>query len=125
MKTDFKTIKVEIKEGVGVFFMNNPPVNQLSDYFIKELAQAFSEAYEDAAVQAIVITGTGKNFIAGADITQVLGVKTKADILGPALEGTRFISSIETGTNQWWPPSTATASAAVWKSPWAAITGLR
>jgi len=98
MKTDFKTIAVEIKEGVGVFTMNNPPVNQLSDYFIKELAQAFSEAYEDDAIQAIVITGTGKNFIAGADITQVLGVKTKEEILGPALEGTRFISSIETGT---------------------------
>ncbi|MEK6193566.1 MAG: enoyl-CoA hydratase/isomerase family protein, partial [Deltaproteobacteria bacterium] len=98
MKTDFKTIKVEIKDGVGVFFMNNPPVNQLSDHFIKELAQAFSEAYEDDAIQAIVITGSGKNFIAGADITQVLGVKTKEDILGPALEGTRFISSIETGT---------------------------
>jgi len=98
MKTDFKTIAVEIKDGVGVFTMNNPPVNQLSDYFIKELAQAFSEAYEDDAIQAIVITGTGKNFIAGADITQVLGVKTKEEILGPALEGTRFISSIETGT---------------------------
>ena len=41
MKTDFKTIAVEIKDGVGVFTMNNPPVNQLSDYFIKELAQAF------------------------------------------------------------------------------------
>jgi len=98
MKTDFKTIKVEIKDGVGVFFMNNPPVNQLSDYFIKELAQAFSEAYEDDAIQAIVITGSGKNFIAGADITQVLGVKAKAEILGPALEGTHFVSSIETGT---------------------------
>ena len=98
MKTDFKTIAVEIKDGVGVFTMNNPPVNQLSDYFIKEVAQAFTEAYEDDAIQAIVITGIGKNFIAGADITQVLEVKTKEDILGPALAGTRFISSIETGS---------------------------
>ncbi|MEN8245065.1 MAG: 3-hydroxyacyl-CoA dehydrogenase NAD-binding domain-containing protein [Thermodesulfobacteriota bacterium] len=98
MKTDFQTIKVEIKDGVGVFFMNNPPVNQLSDHFIRELAQAFSEAYADETIQAIVITGIGKNFIAGADITQVLGVTTKEEILGPALEVTRFISSIETGT---------------------------
>ena len=97
MKTDFKTITVEVRDGVGVFFMNNPPVNQLSDHFVKELAQAFAETYADNAIQALVITGTGKNFIAGADITQVLGVKTKEEILGPALEGTRFISSIETG----------------------------
>ena len=38
MKTDFKTITVEVRDGVGVFFMNNPPVNQLSDHFVKELA---------------------------------------------------------------------------------------
>ena len=97
MKTDFKTIAVEVNDGVAVFTMNNPPVNQLSDHFVKELAQALGEAYGDEAVKAIVLTGTGSNFIAGADITQILGVKTREDILGPALEATRFISSIETG----------------------------
>ncbi|MBW2632574.1 MAG: enoyl-CoA hydratase/isomerase family protein, partial [Deltaproteobacteria bacterium] len=74
MKTDFKTIAVEVKEGVGVFTMNNPPVNQLSQHFVEELAQAISEAYVDDAIQAIVLTGIGKNFIAGADITQILGI---------------------------------------------------
>ncbi len=97
MKTDFKTIAVEVKEGVGVFTMNNPPVNQLSQHFVEELAQAISEAYADDAIQAIVLTGTGKNFIAGADITQILGIETRDDLLGPALEGTRFLSSIEIG----------------------------
>jgi 3-hydroxyacyl-CoA dehydrogenase/enoyl-CoA hydratase/carnithine racemase len=98
MKTDFKTIQVEIKDGVGVFTMNNPPVNQLSKHFVEELALALTEAYADDTVRAVVLTGTGKNFIAGADITQILGVKTKEEILGPALESTRFISSIETGS---------------------------
>jgi enoyl-CoA hydratase/carnithine racemase len=27
METDYKTIRVEIKDGVAVLFMNNPPVN--------------------------------------------------------------------------------------------------
>jgi len=97
MKTDFNTIQVEMNAGVAVFIMNNPPVNQLSKHFIEELAAAFKEAYADDAVAAIVVVGTGKNFIAGADITQVQKVENREDILGPALEGTRFFSSLETG----------------------------
>lgn len=97
MKTDFKTIRVEMRDSVAVFIMNNPPVNQLSKHFVKELAQALTGAYESNDVQAIVLTGTGKNFIAGADITQIQGIENREDILQPALEGTRFISSVETG----------------------------
>jgi len=97
MKTDFKTIRVEMRDSVAVFIMNNPPVNQLSRHFVKELAQALTGAYESNDVQAIVLTGTGKNFIAGADITQIQGIENREDILQPVLESTRFISSIETG----------------------------
>ena len=97
MKTDFKTIRVEMRDSVAVFIMNNPPVNQLSRHFVKELAQALTGAYESNDVQAIVLTGTGKNFIAGADITQIQGIENREDILQPVLKSTRFISSIETG----------------------------
>ena len=97
MKTEFNTIQVEVKDGVAVFTMDNPPVNQLSKHFVEELAQALKAAYDDNDVKALVLTGTGKNFIAGADITQVQGVKERDVILGRALEGTRFISSLETG----------------------------
>jgi enoyl-CoA hydratase/carnithine racemase len=33
MKTDYKTIAVDLRDGVAVFTMNNPPVNQLSKHF--------------------------------------------------------------------------------------------
>ena len=68
MKTDYPTIQVELRGNVVVFTMNNPPVNQLSAQFRSDLAEAFSEAYGDDGVKAIVLTGTGKNFIAGAGI---------------------------------------------------------
>ena len=42
MKTDFKTIKVEFKDGVAVFVIDNPPVNQLSQQFRSDLAEAFT-----------------------------------------------------------------------------------
>ena len=97
MKTEFNTIQVEVKEGVAVFNMNNPPVNQLSKHFVEDLARALKAAYEDDHIKALVITGTGGNFIAGADITQIQGIKDRDLFLGRALEFTRFVSSLETG----------------------------
>ncbi len=97
MKTDYKTIQVEIRDGVAVLTMNNPPVNQLSEHFVVELAEAISEAFGDNAVKALVLTGSGNNFIAGADITQIKDVKTKEELLPKMADNTRFLNSIETG----------------------------
>ena len=97
MKTDFKTIEVKLKDQVAVLFLNNPPVNQLSDHFTKEIAEAITEAYGDDEVKALVLTGTGKNFIAGADITQIQGVKEKQTAASLGLEMVRLLNSIETG----------------------------
>lgn len=97
MKTDFKSVQVAVKDSVAVFTMNNPPVNQLSDHFVRALADAFTEAYADEAVKAIVITGTGKNFIAGADITQIKDVTDREQILTHVRANTRWLSSVETG----------------------------
>jgi enoyl-CoA hydratase/carnithine racemase len=97
MKTDYKTIEVEVKDGVAVLTMNNPPVNQLSPHFVEELVGAITEAFGDDDVKALVLTGTGKNFVAGADITQLQTVKTKDDILPQILEMSRFINGVEAG----------------------------
>jgi len=97
MNTDFNTIQVEVKDGVAVLNMNNPPVNQLSKHFVEDLVQALTGAYEDSDIKALVLAGTGKNFIAGADITQVQEVKDRDLILGRTLAFTRLVSSMETG----------------------------
>ena len=97
MKEGYKTIKVDLEDGVAVFTMDNPPVNQLSQHFVQELAEAFTEAYEDEEITAIVLTGSGKNFIAGADITQIKDVKTKDELLPKLKQNNQFLNSIETG----------------------------
>ncbi|UCH23092.1 MAG: enoyl-CoA hydratase/isomerase family protein, partial [Deltaproteobacteria bacterium] len=97
MKTDYKTIAVDLKDGVAVFTLNNPPVNQLSEHFVIELAEAITEAFGDEGVKVLILTGTGNNFIAGADITQIKDVKKKDEILPKVLENLRFINAIETG----------------------------
>jgi enoyl-CoA hydratase/carnithine racemase len=78
MKTDYQKVKVELKDGVAILRMDNPPVNQMSADFMNELNLAMREALAEAGVKAIVLTGTGKNFVAGGDVTQMLPVTDKA-----------------------------------------------
>ena len=97
MKIDYKTIKVELKNGVAVLAFDNPPVNQMSPQFAEDFKDAINGAFEDEEVKALVLTGTGSNFVAGADITQLQAMKDRDEIYRKALETTQFFSSIETG----------------------------
>ena len=97
MKTEYKTIKVELRDGVAILTIDSPPVNQMSPQMGQDFGEAITEAFGNDEVKAIVLTGTGKNFIAGADITQLQMVKERDDIFGVALQGARFLSSIEVG----------------------------
>jgi 3-hydroxyacyl-CoA dehydrogenase len=59
------------KQGdVAVLRMNNPPVNALGHALRTDLEKCLTEAQADPAVKAIVLTGTGKFFSAGADISE-------------------------------------------------------
>jgi 3-hydroxyacyl-CoA dehydrogenase/enoyl-CoA hydratase/carnithine racemase len=97
MRTDFRTIRVEMRGRIALFTLDNPPVNQLSDHFVRELSQAIEEAFRDGAVDAVVVTGTGKSFIAGADITQIKDIRDREKILALLRENNRFLKGIETG----------------------------
>ena len=63
-------VETEKQGDVAVIRMNNPPVNALGHALRTGLETAFAEANADPAVQAIVLTGTGRFFSAGADITE-------------------------------------------------------
>lgn len=59
------------REGhVLVVTIQNPPVNALSQAVRQGLADAVAQARSDAQVQAILLVGSGKAFIAGADIRE-------------------------------------------------------
>ncbi|MET0193638.1 MAG: 3-hydroxyacyl-CoA dehydrogenase NAD-binding domain-containing protein, partial [Hyphomicrobiaceae bacterium] len=63
-------VETERQGDVAVIRMNNPPVNALGHALRTGLETAFAEANADPAVKAIVLTGTGRFFSAGADITE-------------------------------------------------------
>ncbi|MGA8830586.1 MAG: enoyl-CoA hydratase-related protein, partial [Desulfomonilaceae bacterium] len=97
MKSEFISLKIENHDGVVAIFMNNPPVNQLSKHFVMELVEAISSCFEDPSVNAIVLTGTGKNFIAGADLTEVYRATEKETLLQKVMGTSAFLNQIEMG----------------------------
>jgi 3-hydroxyacyl-CoA dehydrogenase/enoyl-CoA hydratase/carnithine racemase len=97
MKTDYRTIKVEVNQGVAILRLNNPPVNQLSKPFVEEMRDALVAAYGDNEVKVVILTGTEKNFIAGADITEMQKVKDRDSIFPLVMENNKLLNSIEQG----------------------------
>jgi 3-hydroxyacyl-CoA dehydrogenase len=55
---------------VAIITVDNPPVNALRHGVRQGLAECFTQARDDASVEAIVVTGAGRTFVAGADITE-------------------------------------------------------
>ncbi|MCD6043191.1 MAG: 3-hydroxyacyl-CoA dehydrogenase, partial [Burkholderiales bacterium] len=59
-----------VRDGIAVLTLNNPPVNGLSNALRTALMDGLKKAEADAAVQAVVITGSAKAFSGGADIRE-------------------------------------------------------
>ena len=58
------------KGAVGVITIDNPPVNALSQAVRQGIMEALERGLGDGDVKAMVIRGSGRNFIAGADIRE-------------------------------------------------------
>lgn len=63
-------IDTEVRDAILIVTLNAPPVNALGRDLREALARAVASAQDDASVRALVITGTGKFFSAGADIAE-------------------------------------------------------
>jgi enoyl-CoA hydratase/carnithine racemase len=61
----------DIDRSVRVLTIDRPPVNALNEEVIDELNQAVQAAMLDGNIRAIVITGAGKMFVAGADLDRL------------------------------------------------------
>jgi enoyl-CoA hydratase/carnithine racemase len=65
----------EVKDGIALITLNDPPANTYSYEMMQQLDRAILDARMDDAAQVIVITGKGdKFFCAGADIRMLADV---------------------------------------------------
>ncbi|KKB73124.1 MULTISPECIES: enoyl-CoA hydratase-related protein [Bacillus] len=65
-----KYVALEKEHFITTVTLNNPPVNTLSSSCIAELRSLFRELAADDDTRAIIITGEGRFFAAGADIKE-------------------------------------------------------
>ncbi len=77
--------------GVAVLRIDNPPVNSVGSQVRVALGERLTAALADDAVQAIVLTGTGRFFSSGADIREFNTPKTQ---VRPLLR--ELIATVET-----------------------------
>lgn len=68
MQENYTAIKVEMQGYVALIRLANPPVNALSTAMMNELTAELDRISEDDNVRAVVLTGEGKAFCAGADL---------------------------------------------------------
>ena len=73
------TTRYEVRDGVAILTLDNPPVNGLSYALRVAFAEALDKANADASVKAVVVTGAGKAFSGGADIKEFGSPKAAAE----------------------------------------------
>ena len=68
---DYQTIKYEIEENILTITLNRPEkLNAFNNDMLEELLDACDKADEDDEVKAIIFTGAGRAYCAGADLSQ-------------------------------------------------------
>lgn len=75
----FHSIKFERKEGIGFLTINKPVVlNALDGQVLDEIFQVLDTVEKEESVKALIVTGEGRAFAAGADI----GAQSMLDLEG-------------------------------------------
>jgi enoyl-CoA hydratase/3-hydroxyacyl-CoA dehydrogenase len=65
----FELVRTTVSHGIATIAINRPDaMNALNEDVVSQLEQAFDTAAANPAVTGVVIAGTGKAFVAGADV---------------------------------------------------------
>src|SRR5690606_28735245 len=67
---EFETLKLEIEDGVALLTLSRPDkLNAFNTQMLKDMIAAFDLTDADDAVKAVIVTGEGRAFCAGADLS--------------------------------------------------------
>jgi enoyl-CoA hydratase len=94
---NYKNIKVEVGENIMTLTINRPDkMNALNFDTLGEIESAIKRVYSEKEIRGVVITGSGeKAFVAGADISEIAGVKEGDEAYNFSKNGQRIFSFIE------------------------------
>lgn len=96
----YEYILIERDAGVGTLTLNRPEkLNAFAGTMRRELADALDELESDELVRVIVITGAGRGFCAGADVSYMADLAQRRDLeaMSALVEaGRRVVTTIRT-----------------------------
>jgi enoyl-CoA hydratase/carnithine racemase len=84
-----------VENFVATVTINHPPANTLTPELLAELDNVFGLLAQDDTVKAVVLTGTGRFFIAGADIRVLASIPSSREGEAIALQGQAILNKIE------------------------------
>jgi 2-(1,2-epoxy-1,2-dihydrophenyl)acetyl-CoA isomerase len=77
-------VMVHVHDGVGLIQLNRPEkMNAIGALTRKQLGDAIKQVERDDAVRVVVLTGSGRAFCSGADVTEMVqdgGMRTPEDV---------------------------------------------
>ncbi len=85
----------QIEETVATVTLDHPPANIIVPQLLERLAQAFEGLRAERRVKAIVLTGAGSSFAAGADIKTIAAITSAKEGESLALQGQAIFNQIE------------------------------
>ncbi len=69
---EFKNLIIRKEDNVCIVTINNPQsMNSLNSEVLSELDKVFTNIEEDHSIDVVILTGEGRAFVAGADISQM------------------------------------------------------
>jgi 2-(1,2-epoxy-1,2-dihydrophenyl)acetyl-CoA isomerase len=77
-------VRVQVHDGVGLIQLNRPEkMNAIGALTRKQLGEAIKQAERDESVRVVVLTGSGRAFCSGADVTEMArdgGMRSPEDV---------------------------------------------
>ena len=87
MKTSYNTLEMNLDDGVLVVSLNRPSeMNSFTVEMAQELIMLFNEVSDEDEVSAIIVTGAGKAFCAGMDLSVEGNVFGLNEALTPSID---------------------------------------
>ena len=120
----FETIKLDKGEHLATITLNRPEKrNAINRKMMEELSESLKDVSEDDGIRAVVLTGAGKAFCAGADFDIMPGGGDVEKLGGQSVETLRnsFIFRSAKKIRNWQKPRFMRCR--IWKTKW--IPGLR
>ncbi len=68
--SDHETLNLDVSNRIATVTINRPPVNAQNNRFREELVEVMDQLSDRTDVRAIIVTGEGKAFSAGADLSE-------------------------------------------------------